>query len=145
MEDIEQQRPPSNNELPSEQREKLPPQEFDQDNSSATDVGDTPAKALYPETDLSRGIIGWDGQNDPANPQNFAKTRKYGLLGLVSAMTLVSPLASSMFAPAVGYMAEDFHVTNETLLSFSVSIYLLGYTVRYFTGAPQIVSNDHVY
>lgn len=130
MEDLEQQRHAANNELPSERKEKLPRADFDPDNSSTTDVGDAPAKALYPEQDLSCGIIGWDGQNDPANPQNFAKTRKYGLLGLVSAMTLVSPLASSMFAPAVSYMAEDFHVTNETLLSFSVSIYLLGYAVR---------------
>ncbi|GAD96374.1 MFS multidrug transporter, putative [Paecilomyces variotii No. 5] len=136
MGDIEQQRPPSNNEPPSEQTEKLPPADFDQVNSSATDVSDLPAKALYPETDLSRGIIGWDGQNDPANPQNFAKTRKYGLLGLVSAVTLVSPLASSMFAPAVSYMAEDFRVTNETLLSFSVSIYLLGYTFGPLILAP---------
>lgn len=87
------------------------------------------ADVLYPITDLDKGIIGWDSQDDPANPQNFAESRKWGLLALMSSMTLVSPLASSMFAPALTNAAEDFKVTNETLLSFSVTIYLLGYTV----------------
>ncbi|PWY85914.1 MFS multidrug transporter [Aspergillus heteromorphus CBS 117.55] len=88
----------------------------------------TPAKALFPETDLSRGIVGWDSQDDPANPQNFADSKKLTLLVLISSITFISPLASSMFSPAVGYMGEEFGVFNETLLSFSVTIYLLGYT-----------------
>jgi hypothetical protein len=84
----------------------------------------------FPETDLPRGIVGWDGQDDPDNPQNFPEGRKLALLGLISAFTLISPLASSMFAPAVGFMAADFRETNETLLSFTVSVFLIGYTVR---------------
>lgn len=140
MGDSEQQKLPSSSELAAEQAgqagqaEKRAPSDFDHDNDSATDVGDPSGSAegsLFPETDLSRGIVGWDGQKDPHNPQNFAPSRKWGLLGLVSAMTFVSPLASSMFAPAVSYMAKDLHVVNETVLSLSVSIYLLGYTVRY--------------
>lgn len=83
----------------------------------------------YPETDLDRGIVGWDGQDDPQNPQNFASSKKWALLALISAFTFLSPLASSMFSPAVVYMAADFHETNETILSFSVSIFLVGYTV----------------
>lgn len=83
----------------------------------------------YPETDLSQGMVGWDSQDDPQNPQNFAASKKWALLGLISAFTFLSPLASSMFAPAVVYMAADFHETNETILSFSVSIFLVGYTV----------------
>jgi hypothetical protein len=93
------------------------------------DKDESPAEVLYPVTDLDKGIIGWDSQDDPANPQNFAASRKWGLLALISSMTLVSPLASSMFAPAVTSAAVDLKVTNETLLSFSVTIYLLGYTV----------------
>ncbi|KAE8548214.1 hypothetical protein EYB25_010008 [Talaromyces marneffei] len=91
---------------------------------------------LYPVTDLDKGIVGWDSQSDPANPQNFAESRKWGLLALMSSMTLVSPLASSMFAPALTSAAADFHVTNVTLLSFSVTIYLLGYTFGPLVLAP---------
>lgn len=79
--------------------------------------------------DLDKGIVGWEGQDDPSNPQNFSPAQKWSLLGLISSVTIISPLASSMFAPAVSYMATEFKVTNTTLLSFSVSIYLLGYTV----------------
>lgn len=88
-----------------------------------------PVIKLYPEQDLDRGIVGWEGQDDPKNPQNFRPAHKWGLLMVMSAITFISPLASSMFAPAVSYVQQDLDVENETLLSFSVSIYLLGYTV----------------
>ncbi|KAJ5716338.1 MFS multidrug transporter [Penicillium malachiteum] len=94
-----------------------------------------PAKR-YPETDLDKGIVGWDGQDDPANPQNFSTGKKWGLLMLVSAITFVSPLASSMFSPAVGYVGEDLGISSEILLAFSVSIYLLGYTCGPLLLAP---------
>ena len=83
----------------------------------------------FPETDLSQGIVGWEGQDDHENPQNFPYSRKWGLLSVISAITFVTPLASSMFSPAVNYVAVDLGVTNASILSFSVSIYLLGYTV----------------
>lgn len=88
-----------------------------------------PTVVVFPVTDLDAGIVGWDSQDDPQNPQNFAPRKKWLILALISAMTIISPLASSMFAPAVGYMAKEFHETNETIISFSVSIYLIGYTV----------------
>lgn len=89
----------------------------------------TPTKELFPETDLSRGIVGWDGQDDPNNPQNFPANKKWALLSLISIMTLISPLASSMFSPAISYVAREFKVMDQTILSFSVSIYILGYAV----------------
>ncbi|GLA46418.1 hypothetical protein AnigIFM63604_009891 [Aspergillus niger] len=96
----------------------------------------TTVAALYPETDLNKGIIGWDSQDDPSNPQNFSPKRKWMLLALMSSFTFISPLASSMFSPAISYVAADFGVTNETLLSFSVTIFLLGYTVGPLFLAP---------
>ncbi|KAJ5386351.1 hypothetical protein N7509_008892 [Penicillium cosmopolitanum] len=83
----------------------------------------------FPETDLDQGLVGWDGQDDPENPQNFASSKKWALLALISAFTFLSPLASSMFSPAVVFMAKEFHQTNETILAFTVSIYLVGYVV----------------
>jgi hypothetical protein len=86
---------------------------------------------LFPVTNLDEGIVGWDSQDDPENPQNFSMAQKWGLLALMSAITFISPLASSTFSPAVSYVATDLHVTNETVLSFSVSIFLLGYAVSW--------------
>jgi hypothetical protein len=104
----------------------------------------SPATEQYPETDLSRGIVGWDGQDDPNNPQNFSTGKKWALLALISAMTLISPLASSMFSPAITYMAAEFKETDETILSFSVSIYLLGYTVSPYLAIPVTSCQKHI-
>jgi hypothetical protein len=47
-----------------------------------------------------------------------------------------------MFSPAITFMAAEFKETNETILSFSVSIYLLGYTVSTTSSAgPQTKSH----
>jgi len=97
-------------------------------------------KLKYPETDLVKGIIGWEGQDDPKNPMNFTRARKWSLLSLVSLITFVSPLASSMFAPAAGIMAADFGVSEETLISFSVSVFILGYAVSFCHNEPRIKS-----
>lgn len=92
-----------------------------------------PDKQRFPETNLSEGIVGWEGQDDPENPQNFPSSRKWGLLALMAGITFVSPLASSMLSPATEYVGADFGVTNEAILSFTVSIYLLGYAVSIIT------------
>jgi MFS family permease len=52
-----------------------------------------------------------------------------GSLALMTTITFISPLASSAFSPAVSYVAVDLHEYNQTVLSLSVSIFLLGYTV----------------
>ncbi|KAJ5908419.1 hypothetical protein N7495_001101 [Penicillium taxi] len=90
----------------------------------------------YPETDLSQGIVGWEGQDDPNNPQNFSPARKWALLNYMSINTFISPLASTMFSPTVSYVATDLGVADETLLSFSVSIYLIGYAFGPLLLAP---------
>lgn len=91
------------------------------------------SRVQFPVTDLDAGIVGWDSQEDPKNPQNYTQRKKWTILALISAMTIISPLASSMFAPAVEYMAKEFNETNATVISLSVSIYLLGYTVCFIS------------
>lgn len=88
-----------------------------------------PRKPLFPETDLNRGIVGWESQDDPANPQNFSSTRKWGLLMLMNSVIITSELGTSTFAPAASFMAAEFEVSNRSMIAFSVSVYLLGYTV----------------
>ncbi|EHK46037.1 uncharacterized protein TrAtP1_013129 [Trichoderma atroviride] len=95
-----------------------------------------PDKHRYPESNLSEGIVGWEGQDDPENPQNFPSSRKWGLLALMAGITFVSPLASSMLSPAIEYVGAEFGVTNEAILSFTVSIYLLGYSFGPLLLAP---------
>lgn len=82
-----------------------------------------------PESDLDNGLVGWEGQDDPDMPLNFAQNRKWLLLGLLSSITLISPLASSMFAPGVIFMNREFNNTDSTISAFTVSIFVMGYAV----------------
>ncbi|OBT59771.1 hypothetical protein VE03_10759, partial [Pseudogymnoascus sp. 23342-1-I1] len=82
-----------------------------------------------PEQNLAEGIVGWEGQDDPSMPLNFADGNKFFLLFLISAIAFISPLASSMFAPGVSFMDKEFHNTSTILSAFCVSVFVLGYAV----------------
>jgi hypothetical protein len=83
----------------------------------------------YPLSDLDAGLVGWDSQDDPLNPRNFPHKSKLFILFLVSAITFLSPLASSIFAPGIPFVNADFHNTSQLLGSFAVSVYVLGFAV----------------
>jgi MFS family permease len=42
-------------------------------------------------------------------------------------VTFLTPLGSSIFAPAVPLVMDDFNSTNELLSGFVVSVYVLGF------------------
>jgi MFS family permease len=67
--------------------------------------------------------------------------------GLLSFMTLITPLASSIFAPSVPEVLKTFKETNSTIASFVVSIYILGYAFGPLFIAPlsEIYGRSPVY
>ena len=69
-------------------------------------------------------------------PLNFPDSRKWFLILLLSSITFISPLASSMFAPAVSFMDTDFHNTSLILSSLTVSIFVCGYVIGPMILAP---------
>ena len=93
--------------------------------------------------------VDWDGPDDPENPRKYAPTslflselvslrsdvhswsprRKWGILFIVSLFTFISPVASSMIAPASQQLAERFDIHNTVLLSMTISIFVLAYGV----------------
>ncbi|KAF2637006.1 MFS general substrate transporter [Massarina eburnea CBS 473.64] len=87
------------------------------------------APEMFPLMDLDNHLVGWDAQDDPTNPRNFTERRKWFTLSLVSAITFLSPLTSSIFAPAVPFVDEEFHNTSAILGSLSVSIFILGFAI----------------
>lgn len=86
--------------------------------------------------DLDAGIVGWEGQDDPANPLNFSPKRKNVLVGLLAAITLLSPFTSSILSPGIVPMMADLGITNEIAGSMAVSVYVLGYVVGPLFLAP---------
>ena len=60
-------------------------------------------------------------------PLNFPRSRKFLLLGLVSAMTFLCPLTSTIFASGIQFVDQQFHNTSEILSTLAVSIFVLGF------------------
>ncbi|KAK2755572.1 hypothetical protein FQN54_006512 [Arachnomyces sp. PD_36] len=87
-------------------------------------------------TPADPNIVTWDGPDDPENPMNWPRTKKIVNVSTVSLITFLTPLASSMFAPGVPEVMEDFKSTNLELSSFVVSVYLLGYAFGPLIIAP---------
>lgn len=86
------------------------------------------APVFLPQSDLDNGIVGWDGQDDPEMPLMFTARRKWLIVGLLSGITFITPFASSILAPGIRYLEQDFQ-RGAVLASMPVSIYLLGYAV----------------
>ncbi|KAK9427128.1 hypothetical protein V1505DRAFT_381218 [Lipomyces doorenjongii] len=78
-----------------------------------------------PLTNLDKGLIGWESLDDPENPMNWTLRHKWRNMFFIAFSTFMLPLASTLFAPSVGYVAAEFHETNSTILSFMVSIFIL--------------------
>jgi hypothetical protein len=73
-------------------------------------------------------LVDWE-IDDPERPLNWSTSAKCLNLGLVSFFRFLTPLASSMVAPVTGLILQDFNTDNETIGSFIVSIYVLGYAL----------------
>lgn len=100
-------------------------------------------------------IVDFNGPDDHEKAVNWSAKHKYSMLGLTSVMTFITyacntfrncvakadvlltrPLASSMFAPGVPEVLRDFRSKNQTLGSFVVSVYVLGYAIGPMLVAP---------
>ena len=60
-------------------------------------------------------LVEWDGPDDPENPQNFSKPRKWLITLVFSTMTCWVTFSSSVFSPAVVATSEQFHVSTEVM------------------------------
>ncbi|KAH9949419.1 MFS polyamine transporter [Amylocystis lapponica] len=72
-------------------------------------------------------VVDWDGSEDPENPRNWTTSRKWAAALTVSAYTFISPVSSSMVAPAAEQIAVEFHITSSTEVSLTISIFVLAY------------------
>ncbi|CAO2648795.1 Nn.00g097440.m01.CDS01 [Neocucurbitaria sp. VM-36] len=82
-------------------------------------------------------IVDWDGPDDPHNPQNWTAKKKWGIIAALGAVTLITPLASSFFAPGVPQVLRAFNETSNLMAAFVVSVYILGFAVGPLIIAPM--------
>ncbi|KAH6609038.1 hypothetical protein Trco_002384 [Trichoderma cornu-damae] len=111
----------------------------DSDDAALALAADTEKQAYAVRDGDSGGdenTVWWDGDNDPENPYNWPAWLKVLNCVLISALTFITPLASSMFAPGVPDLMQEFHATSEELASFCVSVYVLGFAAGPMLFAP---------
>ncbi|KAK7538610.1 major facilitator superfamily domain-containing protein, partial [Phyllosticta citribraziliensis] len=71
-------------------------------------------------------VVDWE-PNDPEKPLNWRDRDKWSIIGMISFMTFLTPLASSMFAPGVPDVMKEFGTTSNTMATFVVSVFVLGF------------------
>lgn len=73
--------------------------------------------------------VSWDGPDDPENPKNWSLGLKWAATAIVSSFTFISPVSSSIVAPALTSIAADFHIRSEVESQLVLSIFVLGFSI----------------
>ncbi|KAJ7863866.1 MFS polyamine transporter [Mycena leptocephala] len=92
------------------------------------------------KTDVSDIIVDWEGPDDPLNPKKL----KWAATLVVSAFTLISPVSSSMIAPASAQVAERFGITNDVTIALVTSVFFLGPLSEIF-GRNRIIQGANLW
>lgn len=85
-------------------------------------------------------IVGWDGPDDPENPQNWSNARKWWISICTAGLTFVVSFGSSVFSTATAVTAEEFGVSEEVMI-LGVTLYVVGFACgkyRFGRGAEAV-------
>ncbi|SPO24007.1 related to MFS multidrug transporter [Ustilago trichophora] len=81
-------------------------------------------------------LVTWNSPDSQENPRNWSKRHRWAVTTLVSSYTFLSPLASSMIAPALPLLSEEFNVESSVEQSLMLSTFVLGYAFGNLIFAP---------
>lgn len=79
--------------------------------------------------DADPNLIKWEGPDDPENPKNWNISKKWAAVFIVSLFTFISPVSSSMVAPALPDIGRDLDITSSVEQILTLSIFILAYAV----------------
>ncbi|KAJ8117919.1 hypothetical protein ONZ43_g4099 [Nemania bipapillata] len=74
-------------------------------------------------------LVTWTGPDDPQNPKNWTFSKKWAAVFTVSLFTLISPISSSLVAPALEKIAEELDITQDFEKNLTLSIFILAYAI----------------
>ncbi|KAL2045924.1 hypothetical protein ABVK25_011945 [Lepraria finkii] len=105
----------------------------DVDKSAATEKIEVKKEAqntagMLNEKDKDSNLIGWEGPDDPQNPQNWPKSKKYLVTVLYSILTFTLTFSSSIFSTATEATSKEFGVSPE-VMTLGTSLIVLGFAV----------------
>ncbi|OCK83025.1 MFS transporter [Lepidopterella palustris CBS 459.81] len=71
-------------------------------------------------------LVEFDGPNDPGNPKNWSKGKKWAITVSMSTIVFTVTFASTVYSVAIGVVAEKFHVAP-VVSTLGVSLFVLGF------------------
>ena len=104
-----------------------------------SDLSDEEALPVTEEKPASppNNIVDWDGPDDPKSPMNWPMSLRWLQVAIVALLTFTTPLASSMFAPGLCLLDQQFHNQSDILSALALSCYLLGFVFGPFVAAVR--------
>lgn len=93
----------------------------------------------------SRELLSFD-ENDAANPRQWPRRRKMMNVAVIAAMSILSPLASSMFTPGIDQIAEDLGSTPEVVIGCTTGfVIMLGFGPLFLAPLSETFGRRRVY
>ncbi|KAL3473986.1 major facilitator superfamily domain-containing protein [Aspergillus californicus] len=80
-------------------------------------------------------LVDWDGPDDPENPQNMPKLKKWIVTMSLSSMTMWLTFASSVFSTATMVTAEEFGESTEVMV-LATSLVVFGFALGPLIWSP---------
>ncbi|CAK7217401.1 hypothetical protein SCUCBS95973_003138 [Sporothrix curviconia] len=118
-----------------EARDSPEEQSDNTDNTQPEDQIANETAAADDHDDADQYAVSWkDFPED--NPMEWPLGKKWRIIGTLSVLSLLTPLASSMMAPAVPEILEQFDVHNDQYGTFCVSVFVLGFAFGPLIIAP---------
>ncbi|GAP88678.2 putative multidrug resistant protein [Rosellinia necatrix] len=99
----------------------------------------TPHRVCTEDEDAEQQyIVGWEQPetSDPENPLNWPIWQKWSIIGVLTFLSFLVPLASSALAPGVPKILAEFHTDHQSLATFVVSVFVLGFAFGPLVIAP---------
>ncbi|KAK9367688.1 major facilitator superfamily domain-containing protein [Lipomyces kononenkoae] len=86
--------------------------------------------------DIDPELVTWDGPEDPENPRNWARSKKWRATIGIAMYSFLGPFSSSIVSPAVPKICVAFGVTNTTVAALMVSVFVLAWAFTPLVVAP---------
>lgn len=89
----------------------------------------SPSPPAPPNDAADPNLVEWSGPDDPENPKNWLRSRKWAVVFVVSTFTLMSPMSSSMIAPSLTAIGEELDIPDGFGRVLALSIFVLAYAI----------------
>lgn len=89
----------------------------------------SPDPEKRPSTPSDPDLVTWSLPYDPENPKTWTMRKKWAAVVIVSFFTLISPVSSTMIAPALTAIGRELDIPSQFDQALTLSIFLLAYAV----------------